>query len=73
MRLSGPLSKQKACELVRTQGTDCTPSEMAGCPDGRPGTSFLKSMGRSRMRTSDLASAIIVYLFIQLNLITNFN
>ena len=26
-RLSGPLSKQKACELTRTQGTDCTPSD----------------------------------------------
>ena len=26
-RLSGPLSKQKACELARTRGTDCTPSD----------------------------------------------
>ena len=26
-RLSGLLSKQKACELARTQGTDCTPSD----------------------------------------------
>ena len=26
-RLSGPLLKQKACELARTQGTDCTRSD----------------------------------------------
>ena len=26
-RLSVPLSKQKACELACTQGTDCTPSD----------------------------------------------
>ena len=27
VRLSEPLLKQKACELARTQGTDCTPSD----------------------------------------------
>ena len=26
-RFSGPLLKQKACELARTQGTDYTPSD----------------------------------------------
>ena len=49
--LSGPLLKQKACDLACTQGTDFSPSDgWLSCWKARH--NIVKSMERSRTRTS---------------------
>ena len=59
-RLSGPLSKQNACELARTQGTDCTPSD--GWLSGWKARHNIVFKKRSRMRTSELAPACLLII-----------
>ena len=66
-RLSGRSRSRKPVSLLVLR-EQIALLQMAGCPDGRPGTtSFLKSMGRSRMRTSDLAPASLLIIQLKIN------